>query len=154
MGYKYEIIFTPAHHQEVGWLCNLYLRSYGTPLCTKGDSYCLGQSPSQRLEVEATFKGGCSPRLKPGASRTGVQARQPASQNDKVFSSANQKESVRYECLVASTSSPSTSSVAALRTNNKTRLNSTEGFLAATHAAFCLTVHSITYLKTFVKPFF
>ena len=129
MGYKYEIIFTPAHHQEVGWLCNLYLRSYGTPLCTKGDSYCLGQSPSQRLEVEATFK-------------------------DKVFSSANQKESVRYECLVASTSSPSTSSVAALRTNNKTRLNSTEGFLAATHAAFCLTVHSIAYLKTFVKPYF
>ncbi len=147
MGYKYEIIFTPAHHQEVGWLCNLYLRSYGTPLCTKGDSYSLGQSPSQGLEVEATFKGDCSPRLKP-------EARQPASQNDKVFSSANQKESVRYGCWVASTSSPSTSSVAALRTNNKARLNSTEGFLAATYVVFCLTVHSIAYLKTFVKPFF
>jgi hypothetical protein len=67
VGYKYEIIFTPAHHQEVGWLCNLNLRSYNAPLCTKGDSYSLGQSPSQGLEVEATFK-------------------------DKVFSSANQKE--------------------------------------------------------------
>lgn len=92
-----------------------------------------------------------TPTVQVKARRKGLKQRQPLKIK---FSHRLTKRSVRYGCLVASTSSPSTSSVAALRTNNKSRLNSTEGFLAATHVVFCLTVHSIAYLKTFVKPFF
>lgn len=64
---------------------------------------------------------------------------------------ANQKYISYISSLVVSTSSPSW--VAALRTAYKRHLNSTEDFLAATHTAFILTIHSIAHSKLLVKPF-